>query len=43
MDAAAAVDQLEALYEQAIDFLCSAFALALQNGAPDGRGARVLP
>jgi AMP nucleosidase len=37
MDAAAAVDQLEALYEQAIDFLCSAFALALQNGAPDGR------
>jgi len=36
-DAAAAVARLEELYSQATDFLCTRFARAMQEGAPEGR------
>ena len=36
-DAADAVDQLEALYVQATEFLCSNFSKALTDGAPESR------
>ena len=36
-DARAAVDYLQALYEEATRYLCAAFSDAMENGAPKGR------